>query len=110
MNIAETMEKMGQNARASARILATADDVAKSNAIRSAAAAIISQSEQILIANQKDLEEATIANRPSALIDRLQLDKNADREDCHWLEHHRRFTQSCGGSNFYFKASQRTSN
>lgn len=75
MNIAETMEKMGQNARASARILATADDVPKSNAIRFAAAAIISQSEQILIANQKDLEEATIANRPSALIDRLQLDK-----------------------------------
>lgn len=75
MNVAETMEEMGQNARASARILATADDVAKSDAIRFAAAAISNQSEQILIANHQDLEEAEKANLPSAMIDRLKLDQ-----------------------------------
>ncbi|MDG1512299.1 MAG: glutamate-5-semialdehyde dehydrogenase [Mariniblastus sp.] len=75
MNIAQTMRDMGHNARASARILATTDDLAKSKAIRFAAASIISQSDQILVANRRDQEEAEKRNLPSAMLDRLKLNE-----------------------------------
>ncbi|MCP4777780.1 MAG: gamma-glutamyl-phosphate reductase, partial [Planctomycetaceae bacterium] len=75
MNIAQTMQDMGHNARASARILATTDDLAKSNAIRFAAASIISQSDQILVANQRDQEKAEKGNLPAAMLDRLILNE-----------------------------------
>ena len=73
MNIAKTMEEMGQNARASARILATTDDHAKSTAIRFAAQTIIKRTDQILIANRQDLDEAEKANLSPAMLDRLKL-------------------------------------
>ncbi|MDA7902891.1 glutamate-5-semialdehyde dehydrogenase [Mariniblastus sp.] len=73
MNIAKTMEEMGQTARASARVLATTDDHAKSTAIRSAAQTIIKRTDQILIANRQDLDEAEKANLSPAMLDRLKL-------------------------------------
>ncbi|MGB1931264.1 MAG: glutamate-5-semialdehyde dehydrogenase [Mariniblastus sp.] len=75
MNIVQTMEELGQRARASARILATTEDLAKSTAIRSAATTILKQSEQILIANRRDQEAAEKANLPSAMLDRLKLNE-----------------------------------
>lgn len=75
MNIAQTMEEMGQNARTAARILATTDDLAKSNAIRFAAKTIIKRSDQILKSNRRDLDEAETANLSPAMIDRLMLNE-----------------------------------
>ena len=75
MNIVQTMEELGQRARASARILATTEDLAKSTAIRSAATTILKQSEQILIANRRDQEAAEKAKLPSAMLDRLKLNE-----------------------------------
>ena len=75
MNIAQTMEEMGQNARTAARILATTDDLAKSNAIRFAAKTIIKRSDQILKSNRRDLDEAETANLSPAMIDRLRLNE-----------------------------------
>ena len=75
MNIVQTMEELGQRARASARILATTEDLAKSTAIRSAATTILKQSEQILIANRRDEEAAEKAKLPSAMLDRLKLNE-----------------------------------
>lgn len=75
MNIVQTMEELGQRARASARILATTEDLAKSTAIRSAATTILKQSEQILIANRRDEEAAEEAKLPSAMLDRLKLNE-----------------------------------
>ncbi len=75
MNIVQTMEELGQRARASARILATTDDLAKSKAIRSAATIILKQSKQILIANRRDQDAAEEADLPSAMLDRLKLNE-----------------------------------
>ena len=73
MNIAQTLEEMGQSARKSARILATTDDQAKSTAIRVTAQTIMDRTEQILIANRLDLDSAEQASLSPAMLDRLRL-------------------------------------
>lgn len=73
MNIAQTLEEMGQTARKSARTLAATDDQTRSTAIRVAAQTIINRTEQILIANRLDLDSAEQASLSPAMLDRLRL-------------------------------------
>lgn len=75
MNIAHTMEEMGQAARASARILAKTDDRAKATAIRVTAQTITNRTDQILIANRLDLDSAEQASLSPAMLDRLKLNQ-----------------------------------
>ena len=68
------MAAMGRDARAAARVLATASTEAKNRALTAAAAALRRDTTQILAANARDLEAARAAGRPAAFIDRLALD------------------------------------
>ncbi|MET3897860.1 glutamate-5-semialdehyde dehydrogenase [Devosia sp. UYZn731] len=78
-DIASTMAEIGRNARAAARVLATASPAAKRTALLTAAGAINAHRKKILAANVKDIEAATLKGISSAFLDRLTL--NDDRID-----------------------------
>ena len=66
-----TMERLGREARAAARLLARAPRQVKDAALEAAAAALRSRAEVILAANARDLEAATeniLAVRPGMRI------------------------------------------
>jgi glutamate-5-semialdehyde dehydrogenase len=63
-----------RRARVASRALALLPTVAKDQALKSAADAIVANTEQILAANAEDLEVARAAGTPNAMLDRLALD------------------------------------
>jgi glutamate-5-semialdehyde dehydrogenase len=63
-----------RRARVASRALALLPTVAKDQALKSAADAIVANTEQILAANAEDLEVARGAGTPNAMLDRLALD------------------------------------
>jgi glutamate-5-semialdehyde dehydrogenase len=69
-----TMERLGREARAAARLLARAPRQMKDAALEAAAAALRSRAEAILAANARDLDEARARGLGAALLDRLLLD------------------------------------
>jgi glutamate-5-semialdehyde dehydrogenase len=71
----ETMLAIGRRARAAAHALSLATPGAKTKALRAAAQALRAATPAILAANNKDLEAARAAGRPSAFIDRLMLNE-----------------------------------
>lgn len=73
----EVMLGLGKRARAAAHILATASTDAKNTALNQMAAAIRAKSSKIVVANEKDVKNATAAGISEAFLDRLTL--NADR-------------------------------
>jgi len=73
-DVAETMQRLGREARAAAAILALASSEAKNKALAAAAAAIRAASSKILDANAKDVAEAKAGGATSAFLDRLALD------------------------------------
>jgi glutamate-5-semialdehyde dehydrogenase len=67
------MRRVGEQARAAARVLARADSAAKDRALAAAAAAIRRDAARLLAANAEDVAEARANGLEPALLDRLQL-------------------------------------
>ena len=72
--LAATMTRLGQQARAAARDLARVTPEQKTRALLAAAAAIRAHRDDILTANARDMEGAKARNLSGALLDRLLLD------------------------------------
>jgi glutamate-5-semialdehyde dehydrogenase len=72
-NIKEYMKGVGQAARAASGIMARADTALKNRALTEIAAAIQTQSAQLLTANAKDVAAARASGLDEASIDRLTL-------------------------------------
>jgi glutamate-5-semialdehyde dehydrogenase len=72
-DLRQEVHDAARRARVAARALALLPTVAKDQALRSAADAIASHSDQILAANAEDLDAAREANTPNAMLDRLAL-------------------------------------
>jgi glutamate-5-semialdehyde dehydrogenase len=72
-DVTTTMAEIGRNARAAARVLATASPEAKRTALLTAAGAINAHRKKILAANVKDIEAATAKGISNAFLDRLTL-------------------------------------
>ena len=70
------MEDLGRRAREGYRRLALATSAQKESALRGAAAAIRSASQEILNANEADLERAKSSGQGEAFIDRLLLNSS----------------------------------
>ncbi len=73
-DIAGLMRKIGQKARAAARVLALAPSGQKDRALAAMAKAMRAQTRAILAANAEDVAEAKAAGATEAFIDRLALD------------------------------------
>lgn len=71
--IQEVMERIGKSARDVSRTLAKSTDDVRSQALIDAAAALRAQKQQILSANQKDLEAGKAKGLEAAMLDRLAL-------------------------------------
>ena len=75
MVIADLIQNIGVNARAAARVLATATSKAKETALVAAADAVWAQRADILTANVKDLAFGADKGLSPAMMDRLMLDE-----------------------------------
>lgn len=71
------MEQLGRNAKQACRILATSSDKQRSKALIEAAKQLRNRKNDIISANNKDLENATAKGLEASMIDRLKL--NEDR-------------------------------
>ena len=69
-----TMERLGREALAAARVLARAPRQVKDSALEQAAAALRSRTGAILAANAHDMDAARARGLGAALLDRLELD------------------------------------
>ena len=78
-NIKEYMKGVGQAARAASRLMAQADTAAKNRALTGIAAALQSQSAQLLAANAKDVAAARAGGLDDASVDRLTLTEKSVR-------------------------------
>lgn len=74
MNLTETLNAMGQRARAAARELAIVGEERKNAALRAAATALRRMTPEILAANEKDLEKGRVNGLSTSMLDRLRLD------------------------------------
>jgi glutamate-5-semialdehyde dehydrogenase len=72
-DIRQTIQQLGQRARAAARALARAETAPKDAALRAMAAEIERQREVLLSANKKDLDAGKAQGLDAALLDRLEL-------------------------------------
>jgi glutamate-5-semialdehyde dehydrogenase len=64
-----------RSAKRAARLLAQADTALKDAALNAIAAALEDRVEEVLEANERDMQAAHAADTPSALLDRLHLDR-----------------------------------
>lgn len=76
-SIPQLMDAIGVAARRAASELASVGAKIRDDALRAAAAAILERADEIVAANDKDLDAARSANLSSAMLDRLAL--NAER-------------------------------
>ncbi len=74
------MQVVGQAARAASRLMAQADTAAKNRALHEIAAALQSQSAQLLTANAKDVAAARSHGLDAASVDRLTLTEKSVRD------------------------------
>jgi glutamate-5-semialdehyde dehydrogenase len=74
--IAATMQDIGRQAKAAARVLALASTEQKNRALAGMAAAIRSGKDDILAANAEDLTAGRAAGLTAAALDRLELNDN----------------------------------
>lgn len=79
-NIKDYMKGVGQAARAASRLMAQADTATKNRALTEIAAALQSQSAQLLAANAKDVAAALASGLDDASVDRLTLTEKSVRE------------------------------
>lgn len=75
MELADVMQTIGENARAAARVLATAPTKAKETALLAAADTMWAQRANILAANVQDLAFGADKGLSPAMMDRLMLDE-----------------------------------
>ncbi len=75
MDIKDTINAIGQNAKAAALNLANVDSKIKNNALHNLKETILRESSEIIEINKKDINNALKLNLSSAIIDRLTLDK-----------------------------------
>ena len=73
MDVQTYIHGVGRRARATARVIAKADTATKNCALKEMAAAIERDSQRLLEANARDVEEARKRKLDSAMIDRLTL-------------------------------------
>jgi glutamate-5-semialdehyde dehydrogenase len=73
-SMAKTMDAIGRNARAAARVVALASTAQKDRALELMAAAVRAQKDSILAANAEDVAEARTGGLSGAVLDRLTLD------------------------------------
>jgi len=73
MDVITYMHGVGRQARAAARVIATADTTTKNRALKDMAAAIERDAKRLLEANARDVEEARKQKLDAAAIDRLTL-------------------------------------
>jgi glutamate-5-semialdehyde dehydrogenase len=73
-DLRQQVHEAARGARVAARVLASLPTVAKDQALRVAAQAIVAHADQVLAANAEDLEAARAVDTPAAMIDRLALD------------------------------------
>ncbi len=73
MNISEYMQEVGRQAREASREIAKADTGLKNKALLATAEALDAAREQLVLANEKDLENGRANGLESALLDRLAL-------------------------------------
>ena len=78
-NVKEYMQIVGQTARAASRLMAQADTATKNRALQEIAAALQSQSAQLLAANAKDVAAARASGLDDASVDRLTLTEKSVR-------------------------------
>ena len=77
MDVENYMRRLGQQARAAARLIARADGSLKDQALRHIAANIRNHAESILAANRLDLESAKANGLEPAMLDRLALSEKS---------------------------------
>ncbi len=80
------MQQIGQQARAASRIMAQADTAAKNRALEAIAAAILTDSAQLIAANAKDVDAARANGLDAASIDRLTLTEKTIRSMAEGLQ------------------------
>lgn len=73
-DLAATMTRLGQQARAAAAVLARVSPARKTRALHGIAAALRGHQNEILAANARDMEGARARHLSGALLDRLLLD------------------------------------
>ena len=73
-DLRQEVHNAARRARVASRTLALLPTVAKDQALKSAAQAIVANTEQILAANAEDLKVARAAGTSNAMLDRLALD------------------------------------
>ncbi|TCK05916.1 glutamate-5-semialdehyde dehydrogenase [Marinobacterium mangrovicola] len=73
MNVAEYMSELGQKARAASRLMARADTGSKNAALEAMARVLDASREELVAANQKDLENGRANGLDAAMLDRLEL-------------------------------------
>jgi glutamate-5-semialdehyde dehydrogenase len=76
MNVQEYMLRVGKQARAAAKVLASANTGIKNKALELIAQQLEQQQQQLIIANAKDLANGKAKGLDSALLDRLSLNES----------------------------------
>lgn len=73
MNITDYMQKIGQQARAAAAVLASAETAAKNQALHAMADTLLSKASWLQAENEKDLSAGRAKGLDTAMLDRLTL-------------------------------------
>src|SRR5690606_39084647 len=73
MDVRQYMVELGQRAREASRAMARASTAQKNQALLAAAQALKDSREQVLAANQQDLEKGRASGLDDAMLDRLEL-------------------------------------
>lgn len=73
LNITDYMQKIGQQARAAAAVLASAETAAKNQALHAMADALLSKASWLQAENEKDLSAGRAKGLDTAMLDRLTL-------------------------------------
>ena len=79
-NIKAYMQQVGQQARAASRFMAQADTAVKNRALEKIAAALLSNTGQLIAANAQDIAAAHLNKLDEAQIDRLMLTEKIVRD------------------------------
>ncbi len=73
MDVRSYMQRVGQDARSASRLIAKSDTRTKNHALTLMAQALRRDTDQLLTANARDLEQARAKGLESAMLDRLSL-------------------------------------